>query len=473
MFLLLPRLYLHCKIVTKVFFITTTMLALCFAYCTLALAKQNTAIPKSPNELDFSFFRLGTEGGPVMLVIGGIQGDEPGGFSAATLIATRYTVKKGTIWVVPNLNFPSIIRRSRGVHGDMNRKFAILPTSDPQFQTVNRIQEMIRSPEVNLVLNLHDGSGFYRHKYEDALHNPKRWGQSVIIDQSLMPNTPVSHNGTTGVSSLQYLERIATTVSDAVNKHLLDKGHRLHVHNTHTAKGDKEMEKSLSWYAVRHGKPAFGLEASKEFSVPGRTFYHLLMVEAFAKAAGIEIERDFPLTLKGVRNALASHLSVSFIQSRITLPLEDVRNRINFLPLPKNNYSPITSKPIMAVLPKGNQLAVHYGNRTLTNIHPQWMDIDTSIDSMPVLIDGQEKNIAFGHIIQVKNTFKVLPKHGYRVNAIGADTGKSNESNILLSKKSFIKTYSVDKGGHIYRIEVYKGKKFCGMFLVRFERTAT
>ena len=45
---------------------------------------------------------------PVVLVVGGIQGDEPGGFSAATLLTTHYTIQKGVLWVVPNLNFPSI-----------------------------------------------------------------------------------------------------------------------------------------------------------------------------------------------------------------------------------------------------------------------------------------------------------------------------------------------------------------------------
>lgn len=85
------------------------------------------------------------------------SGDEPGGFSAATLLITHYRIKKGTVWVVPNLNFPSIIQRSRGLHGDMNRKFAALAETDPEYATVRRIQELIRTPGLGLVLNLHDG----------------------------------------------------------------------------------------------------------------------------------------------------------------------------------------------------------------------------------------------------------------------------------------------------------------------------
>ncbi|MBD5607756.1 MAG: deacylase, partial [Desulfovibrio sp.] len=66
--------------------------------------------------LDFNTFKLGS-GDEAVLIVGGIQGDEPGGFSAATLLATRYEIKKGCLWVVPNLNFPSIIKRSRGLYG--------------------------------------------------------------------------------------------------------------------------------------------------------------------------------------------------------------------------------------------------------------------------------------------------------------------------------------------------------------------
>ncbi len=158
-------------------------------FCCLFLSAIGTSYAQANHKdlLDFSLFKLGTAK-PTMLIIGGIQGDEPGGFSAATLVATRYSANKGSLWIVPNLNFPSIIKRSRGVHGDMNRKFAILSNKDPQYAIVNRIQKLIRSEEVDIILNLHDGSGFYRPVYKDALHGPARWGQSVIIDQEFMPN---------------------------------------------------------------------------------------------------------------------------------------------------------------------------------------------------------------------------------------------------------------------------------------------
>ncbi len=82
-----------------------------------AILSQAALFPRSAAcaagfPMDFCLFRLG-HGSPTALLFGGIQGDEPGGFSAATLLATRYEINRGSIWVVPNLNFPSIIKRSR------------------------------------------------------------------------------------------------------------------------------------------------------------------------------------------------------------------------------------------------------------------------------------------------------------------------------------------------------------------------
>ena len=126
---------------------------------------------------DFELIKKGEQDGNTLLIIGGIQGDEPGGFMSASLIATHYTITKGSVWVVPNLNFDSIIKRSRGRFGDMNRKFSNLSKKDPDFANVERIKNLIQENDVKMIINLHDGSGFYRKRSiqnEDALGNPLR-----------------------------------------------------------------------------------------------------------------------------------------------------------------------------------------------------------------------------------------------------------------------------------------------------------
>lgn len=95
-----------------------------------------------------------------LLVIGGIHGDEPGGYFSASVLATNYKILAGNLWIVPNLNKKSIQRDNRGINGDMNRKFASVKDDDKDSQTIKDIKKTILSKNVSLVLNLHDGHGF-------------------------------------------------------------------------------------------------------------------------------------------------------------------------------------------------------------------------------------------------------------------------------------------------------------------------
>ena len=399
------------------------------------------------------------EGAPVVLIVGGIQGDEPGGFSAASLLATRYRFQRGTVWVVPNLNFPSIIRRSRGVYGDMNRKFAELNAGDPEFETVRRIQNLIVMPEVKLVLNLHDGSGLYRPTRESAMRNPDRWGQSVIIDQDEWPGLPFGQ-----------LRRVAETVTGEANRGLLAPEHVFHVKNTDTGTKNDEMTKCLTWFALNHGKAAFGLEVSKDFDVARRAYYHLLMVESFLRQAGLEFERNFPLSPAGVSGALGNGVHVGFVNNRVVLPLDNARRQqAGSLPLPRGAEQSISATmPIVAVTAGNNTLDIHYGNNTVTSFRPDWMKMDEALASVAVDVDGESHEVRFGEIIPVRRDFRVRPLEGYRVNAIGATLGV-DESNLLIRRRDFQERYSIDKAGTTYRVEVYKGRNtYAGTFLVRF-----
>ncbi len=261
--------------------------------------------------LEFSLHRVeGQNRGPTVLVIGGIQGDEPGGFNAASLLATHYDLRRGNLWVVPNLNFESIVRRSRGVHGDMNRKFPAVSSEDPDFSRVERIKRIITDPEVDYVLNLHDGSGFFRPWHADPLHSPARWGQSIIIDQESMDRAPHSPLG-----------GLARRVGERVNRALIDSEHQIHVKNTRTREGNKEMAKTLTYYAINEGKPAVGLEASKSLPTHLRVYYHLHLVEAYLRELGLRFERLFPLEPAEVRRTVDNNVNVAFYDRRMFLEL--------------------------------------------------------------------------------------------------------------------------------------------------------
>ena len=79
-------------------------------------------LPNTDHELHV--YRIfGEQPGRTIMIIGGIQGDEPGSYLTADLYADIH-LKKGNLIVVPRANFYSILlNRREGLTGDMNRKF--------------------------------------------------------------------------------------------------------------------------------------------------------------------------------------------------------------------------------------------------------------------------------------------------------------------------------------------------------------
>lgn len=458
----------HYKLSIKVLFCVFLLYSVCFTVQAEvkneeeSVSVYSTELEQFPN---FSIYRKGSDSGPTLLVVGGIQGDEPGGFSAASLLATRYEIKSGNVWVVPNLNFPSIVRNSRGLHGDMNRKFAQLSANDPELTVVRRIQQLIVLPEVDLVLNLHDGSGFYRPQYESALKNPKRWGQCIVIDQEKIDDELVQNK------NFQNLNGLASSVAQRVNGRLLSPLHAYHIKDTKTRQIDLEMQKTLSYFAVCQGKAAFGLEASKELDAASRIFYHMQLLEAFMDEMGIVYEREFELSPAGIQAALNHDIHLALYDNRTVLALDNARpSTAGYIPVTKDaNFSAKVSNPLLAVLPGKNEWKVYYGNRALTSFRPEYREFDDSISFVNLEIDGEDLQLPIGGMVNVNNVFMVRGIDGYRVNAIGATQDvNGTESDVPLKRAHFQDRYSLDKGASIYRVEFYKGNAYCGMILVNF-----
>jgi hypothetical protein len=415
--------------------------------------------------LEFSLHRVDGEiQGPTVLVIGGIQGDEPGGFNAASLLATHYKLRRGTLWVVPNLNFESIVHRSRGVHGDMNRKFPAVPSWDPDFARVERIKSIITDPQVRYVLNLHDGSGFFRLHHQDGMRNPGRWGQSIIIDQESMDRAPHAALG-----------GLARTISTRVNAMLMDEEHRYHVKNTRTREGNEEMAKTLTYYAINAGRPAVGLEASKSLPTHLRVYYHLQLIEAYLEELGLEFERSFALTPVSVRAAVDGNVRVAFYDRRLFLELADARRSLRFVPMKTDSelrYE--ASSPLVAIVDDGGSFRVNYGNRRVTHLHPQFFEYDASVERIGMTVDGQYRPVPVGTLVEVRDHFTVDAPDDIRVNVIGWHrAGVVSEGAVQIRLDEVASRFSVDQGGRVFRVELYRGERFAGMVLVRFVAAET
>lgn len=410
------------------------------------------------NGFKFDLIQKGKQDNNTLLVVGGIQGDEPGGFISASILATHYEITKGSIWIVPNLNFYSIIKRSRGPYGDMNRKFAKLSKSDPEYATVERIKKYIKDDSVKLIVNLHDGSGFYRPTHEDDMHSPSRWGQCSIVDQSDI-DIPKYGN----------LLEISSKVVEYVNENLIKSEDIYHVHNTNTKDGDEDMEKSLTYFAINQGKAAFGNEASKNLPTHKRVYYHLLALEKYMDIMGIEYKRKFTLDAKGVYSAINNDIHISLYDDKIQLPLAEIRNIIKYFPIKKDGVVDFkASNPLLTIIKNDNTYTIQYGNRRLSRLKADYLDIEDEHNVVELKIDGKLQNVKFGSLVDVEKSFLVKENSAYRVNVIGYTNKKKIETGIEIKNKEIPKHFSLDTKGTIYRVEYYTKNKFAGMVLIKF-----
>jgi hypothetical protein len=238
------------------------------------------------SDQEVEVYRLfGRETGPTMLIFAGIHGDESAGYLTADRFVGLKLVK-GNLIVVPRLNLYAILtgKRTGLSGGDMNRKF--LPSEeerDPDDKIVGLAKSLI--DQADIILNLHQGYGFYSPAWIDQSRNPIRWGQCNIIDVSTF-DLPDGRR--------LYLERFAEGVAQKINAKLVDKRYHFHVNNTHTFTKrslHQEQRKSLTYYALawKH-KMAFGIEATKNCSLPQGVGYLTLAVNAMLEKAGIMVE---------------------------------------------------------------------------------------------------------------------------------------------------------------------------------------
>jgi hypothetical protein len=274
--------------------------AVCFAALSATL-RADTVHKTYFENTDFElhvYEIVGREPGPTMLIIGGIQGDEPGSYLAADLYAD-ISLRKGTLIVVPRANFYAILLNERGPNGDMNRQFARQEQVDYEARIVKILKELINRSDV--LLNLHDGNGFFREQYMDDKHNPMLFGQSIIADAD-------EYVGPASGKRIE-LGKIARKICEVVNHDIPDEEYRFRFNN-HNTQSDKtlhpEQRLSATYYSLTHHEiPAFGVESSKEIpSNEIKVQHKAMIINAFMNEFGILPENPKILVEKPTLNHL-------------------------------------------------------------------------------------------------------------------------------------------------------------------------
>ncbi|ABV67173.1 conserved hypothetical protein [Aliarcobacter butzleri RM4018] len=411
---------------------------------------------------DFSIYKKESQTpSHTLLIIGGIHGDEPGAYFAPAFFEKYYKITKGSVWVIPNINGDSIIANQRGIYNDMNRKFSVIEKDDPDYFIIERVKKIILDKKVDLILNLHDGHGFYRETHENAIFNPKAWGQATIIDQDKI----------NGLDKFGDLDKIATQVKNNLNKDkLFQEFHSFGVKNTQTKFKDEQMQLSLTYFAITNNKPAFAIETSKNITdLTEKVIYQLKSIEEFMKIMDIEFQRDFDINnYEEVKKRLFDFGEVK-INENIAFDLSDTRKILRFIPLKKENNEFKFENSLGATKIVDNKYEIYIGNINVTNLFPQIFDVKEYKDSIKIEVDGKVINTKLGEVIDVKNSFKIVKNDFFRVNVIGfSKTGVDSEDDILLKKSDMVDSFSIDTNNKQYRVEFYKDNNFYGMITINF-----
>ena len=112
------------------------------------------------------FARHSGADGPIVLVLGGVHGNEPGGWIAAEAIA-GWTPRRGSLVVAPRANLLATRAGERTLPelGDLNRLYpGARGAGLPMARMAAEIVEAARAFRAELALDLHESWGFYAER---------------------------------------------------------------------------------------------------------------------------------------------------------------------------------------------------------------------------------------------------------------------------------------------------------------------
>ncbi|MBN1627100.1 MAG: hypothetical protein JW944_11300 [Deltaproteobacteria bacterium] len=450
---------------------------------------------------ELNVYRIyGQQPGNTLMLIGGIQGNEPGGFLSADLYADM-SLEQGNLIVVPRANFYSIILNERGPNGDMNRKFTNeeidLSIED---KIVNILKKLIS--ESDYLLNLHDGSGYYYPEYIDEDRNPNRFGQSVIADCSEFTD-PESGN-------IINLEKMAQDVINEVNQYISNDLYKFNFNNTRTADEDsahKEQRKSATYYAMSiHHIPAFGVESSKYLpSTDLKVWFHNLIINAFMKRFGIipqspglaldspnlkylvvSINGKTPLVIKKNEHiiiGIGDTINISHIEANYERGLSlDILDHGDLNDLRKDFQ---IFKDTEILIRRDNNIFGEIPVRVLKNTSSELNDKESpapgSVDSFIVealgrrllLFEGETLVLVKGDKMKIIDIFP-FNLSGVQVNFKGFvgdrlfNTGEDRGYDVDTAN-DLMQRYSIDQKGETYPVVASKGDNIIGGFNVRLK----
>ncbi|MDB9823071.1 M14/M99 family metallopeptidase [Deltaproteobacteria bacterium] len=484
--------------VKRVFYLLTSLIILpVLIHPSHALSKREHQVYFPNTAYELNIYRIyGKNPGKTLMLIGGIQGNEPGGFLSADLYADM-SLERGNLIVVPRANFYSIILNQRGPHGDMNRKFT---HEDFSLSMEDKIVTILKDlvSESDFLLNLHDGSGYYYPEYISKWRNPTCFGQTIIADCDSF--------GIPGTDDVIPLGEMAQQVIDEINQHINNELYKFHFMNTRTGEDDsvhKEQRKSATYYALNvHHIPAFGVETSKFLpSNDLKVWFHNLVINAFMKRFDIisqspglaldapslrylivSVNGNIPIVIKNneiLKLFNGDSINVSHIEANYERGLSlDI---LGYGDLNDYRKDLTIFRDTTMIVRKDN---IKFGEFPIiisakATVEENKTDRHERIDYFAIETNGHRLLLSEGETLELvmgdkMNIIEVFPSDlsginvnfkgfvGNQKNNVGEDRGYEIDT-----ANDLIKRYSINKNGEYYPIIVFKGDNEIGKMIVK------
>jgi hypothetical protein len=108
--------------------------------------------------------------GKVVMVLGGVHGNEPGGWLAAERVQTTFRPAQGAFLIVPRANRVATIAFDRtGGVGDLNRLYpGNHDASQPMARMAAQIIDILREFRVDVLLDMHESWSFYKDRPQNG-----------------------------------------------------------------------------------------------------------------------------------------------------------------------------------------------------------------------------------------------------------------------------------------------------------------
>lgn len=450
------------------------------AFCLSALTKEEIYFQNTDHEL--RVYRIqGQEPGKTLMIIGGIQGDESGGYLSADLYVDTI-LKKGNLIIVPRANLPTIINNKRQITKDMNRRFDEKKSEIYEDQIVEILKGLIQ--ESDILLNLHEGGGYYRETWIDDMYNPMKFGQCIIADADTYFNDKQNKTVIMG--------DIARIISERANQLIPEEKYKFRFNNHNTVSSSSkhlEQRKSATYYALTQaGIPAFGVEVSKQLpSLDLKLKHHTIIINEFLKY--LEIIPEYPQVflekpdfdfviyeINGEKRVIEknqvlyldpeSSVSINFIKGNYSRGyLLDIEGQGT---LNDANKSFIISQNSKTIIRKDNQVIGEIPmivNKE--DVVSSYQGIRLMIDQREVILNPNENAEVFEQSL-VKIIGLVNEEANTEINFLGYGNpkGTADDRNYTIRiDNSLIKKFSPDQGKS-WVIEVLKNKQVIGRHIL-------